>query len=298
MTIHFEAGLDSIELIYILLGGMAAMCVGIFLAKRQARRFASMTPPTGDQAALGQAQLPGVNFFDYGDMRFLHLGTPCVQGSMKISKPFEIHLEYLQRMMAWLLFTPLDQVHLSHAMQLGLGSGALTKFCHTQLHMRTTAIELNPQVISTCRTWFHLPQDNDQLHVVLADAAEAVKRDAWLGKIDVLQIDLYDQDAKAPVVDHAAFYADCQQLLTQRGCMVVNVFGRHSNVESSIEKISHAFKPGCVWSFKSTTAGNTIVLAFQTPPSVNANDLFLQAQAIEKRWSLPATKWLKVLAPI
>jgi spermidine synthase len=53
-----------------------------------------------------------------------------------------------------------------------------------------------------------------------------------------------------------------------------------------------------VWSFKSTTAGNTIVLAFQTPPSVNANDLFLQAQAIEKRWSLPATKWLKVLAPI
>jgi hypothetical protein len=84
MTIHFEAGLDSIELIYILLGGMAAMCVGIFLAKRQARRFASMTPPTGDQAALGQAQLPGVNFFDYGDMRFLHLGTPCVQGSMKI----------------------------------------------------------------------------------------------------------------------------------------------------------------------------------------------------------------------
>ena len=34
--------------------------------------------------------LPEVNFSDYGDTRYLHLGTPWVQGSMNIEKPFDI----------------------------------------------------------------------------------------------------------------------------------------------------------------------------------------------------------------
>ena len=40
----------------------------------------------------------------FGDIRYLHLGTEWVQGSMKLDAPFEIELEYVQRMMAWLLF--------------------------------------------------------------------------------------------------------------------------------------------------------------------------------------------------
>ena len=96
--------------------------------------------------------LPEVNFSDYGDTRYLHLGTPWVQGSMKIDKPFDIDLEYVQRMMAWLLFTNIEQVNQRHAMQLGLGAAALTKFCHKHLRMHTTAIELNPQVVAKIKT--------------------------------------------------------------------------------------------------------------------------------------------------
>lgn len=44
-------------------------------------------------------------------------------------------------------------------------------------------------------------------------------------------------------------------------------------------------------------AGNAIVLAFRTPRLLDKNALLSQAHLIEKRWSLPATKWLKVLAP-
>lgn len=44
--------------------------------------------------------LPEVNFSDWGDIRYLHLGTEWVQGSMKLDAPFEIELEYVQRMMA------------------------------------------------------------------------------------------------------------------------------------------------------------------------------------------------------
>src|SRR6218665_1848296 len=73
-------------------------------------------------------ELPEVSVSDDGEVRHLHLGTPWIQGSMRIAQPFEIELEYVQRMMAWLLFADPAQVSKGHAMQLGLGAGAITKF--------------------------------------------------------------------------------------------------------------------------------------------------------------------------
>ena len=90
--------------------------------------------------------LPTVNFSDQGDVRYLHLGTEWIQGSMLLDQPFEIELEYVQRMMAWLLFFEPASLGRRHAMQLGLGAGAPTKFCYKKLRMKTTAIELNPRL--------------------------------------------------------------------------------------------------------------------------------------------------------
>jgi light-regulated signal transduction histidine kinase (bacteriophytochrome) len=118
--------------------------------------------------------LPEVNFSDQGDVRYLHLGTEWVQGSMKIDAPFEIELEYVQRMMAWLLFADGKTVASRHAMQLGLGAATLTKFSRKILRMRTTAVELNPQVVSACRGWFKLPPDDERLQVRLQIAPEVL----------------------------------------------------------------------------------------------------------------------------
>ena len=49
-------------------------------------------------------ELPEVSVSDDGEVRHLHLGTPWIQGSMRVAEPFEIELQYVQRMMAWLLF--------------------------------------------------------------------------------------------------------------------------------------------------------------------------------------------------
>ena len=275
----------------------AAIWIGTSLAKRQASTFNAKASFDSNKPLLNIGDLPQVNHIDYGDMRFLHLGTPWVQGSMKISKPYDIHLEYVQRMMGWMLLTDLDQVHRLKAMQLGLGAASLTKFCHLQLGMHTTAVELNPQVIDTCRRWFNLPDDNAKLQVLQADAADVASRDTWHGKIDVLQVDLYDQEAACPAIDSEEFYANCRQLLTEQGCMAVNVYGRESNLETSMKRIAKAFGKDALWSFKPTTAGNTIVLVFRSPRSFDKSALLAQAQEIQKRWPLPATKWLKALAP-
>jgi len=243
--------------------------------------------------------LPEVNFSDHGDIRYLHLGsTEWVQGSMLLDKPFEIQLEYVQRMMAWLLFVDPASVPRRHAMQLGLGSAALTKFCYKKLRMKTTAIELNPQVVAACRLWFKLPADDTRLSVVLGDAAEVAAHSHWRGAVDALQVDLYDHEAAAPVLDSAAFYSDCRRLLTEDGCMTVNLFGRSSSYAESLEKITAAFGAGCVWAFRPTREGNTIVLALREPERPDRATLAQRAETIETRWGLPARKWLRVFKPI
>jgi spermidine synthase len=241
-----------------------------------------------------QPELPEVNFSDHGDIRYLHLGTEWVQGSMRLDDPFSIHLEYVQRMMAWLLFVDPATVARRHAMQLGLGAAALTKFCHRKLRMKTTAIELNPQVIAACRLWFKLPRDDSRLSVVLGDAAEVVAHEHWRGAVDALQVDLYDHEAAAPVLDSEAFYADCRRLLTGDGCMTVNLFGRSSSYENSLEKIVAAFGEKAVWAFRPTREGNTVVLAQREPSRPSRATLAERAQTIQTRWGLPASKWLRV----
>ena len=111
--------------------------------------------------------------------------------------------------------------------------------------MKTTAIELNPQVVAACRLWFKLPADDARLSVILGDAAEVAAHAHWRGAVDALQVDLYDHEAAAPVLDSEAFYADCRKLLTEDGCMTVNLFGRSSSYAQSLEKIEAAFGAGC-----------------------------------------------------
>ena len=242
--------------------------------------------------------LPQVNMSEHGKVRYLHLGTEWVQGSMDTSKPYGIELEYVQRMQAWLLFVPSQAVPDLHAMQLGLGAAALTKNCHKVLGMRTTAIELNPQVVAACRTWFKLGNDDERLSVVLGDAAEVAAHAHWRGQVDALHVDLYDHEAAAPVLDDADFYANCRQLLTPNGCMLVNLFGRASSYERSLGHISQAFGADAVWAFKPTKEGNTVVLAQRNPSRPERDLLQARAEQIETQWGLPALLWLKVLKPV
>lgn len=248
------------------------------------------------KAGIGE-ELPEVNFSDYNGVRCLHLGTEWVQGSMKLDDAYAIELEYVQRMMAWLLFVEPSSVATRHAMQLGLGAGALTKFCRRQLRMKTTVIELNPQVLVACRGWFKLPPEDAKLQVVIADAAQEIQKPEWQGTVDALQVDLYDHEAAAPVLDDEAFYAQCRALLTEEGCMTVNLFGRASSYERSLGKMAAAFGEDAVWAFKPTREGNTVVLAQRTASRPSREALAARAETIQTRWNLPATKWLRVFKP-
>ena len=239
-----------------------------------------------------------VNISEFGGVRYLHLGSEWVQGSMRVAAPFDIDLEYVQRMMAWLLFVPPDSVADRHAMQLGLGAGAITKFCYKKLSMVCTAIEISPQVHQVCRDWMRLPPDGERLRVVIAEAGREIRDTEWFGTVDALQVDLYDADAAAPVLDSAEFYDDCRRVLTDDGCMTVNLFGRSSSYDHSVARICDVFGRRAVWAFKPTREGNAVVLAQRTPSRPKREALAARADEIERRWKLPAPKWLKVFKPV
>ena len=248
--------------------------------------------------APARAELPEVSVSDDGEVRHLHLGTPWIQGSMRIAAPFDLELEYIQRMMAWLVFVDPASVSGRHAMQLGLGAGAITKFCHKKLRMCATAIELNPQVLAVCRAWFKLPPDGPKLRVVLADAAEEIQNPMWRGTVDALAVDLYDHQAAAPVLDSTEFYADCRALLTEDGCMAVNLFGRSSSFAQSVEKMATAFGEDALWAFKPTREGNTVVLAQRTRTRPKRAELAQRCAAVQERWGLPTARWVNGLRPL
>ncbi len=239
----------------------------------------------------GHPTLATASFSEQHGLRYLHLGSPWVQGAVRINRPHKLELSYIQRMMAWLLWSPqkLSELNQMRALQMGLGAATLTRFCHA-MGMATTALEINPSVIALCRSHFFLPANDATLDVRLCDALTHVQSGQWQRQIDVLHIDMYDQNAAAPVLDSEDQYAACRDALTDQGIAAINLFGRRSSFDLSLARIVRVFGRSSVVYLRPTAEGNTIVLAHrQSAPRFPDS---ARALWVEEHFGLPAQKWL------
>ncbi|MFC0167914.1 spermidine synthase [Pseudoduganella danionis] len=233
---------------------------------------------------------PPATITEFQGVRSLHLGTSWVQGAMRIAKPDQIELEYVQMMMMWLLFNPQPR----QVVQLGLGSAALTKFCYRRLpDTRVTAIELNPNVIAMCEAQFALPPNDERLQVREMNAMDFVLDTANHGKVDILQVDLYDEEARGPVLDSPEFYQACYDCLSEDGMMTTNVFGDFSNYDKNLQAMEQVFD-AVVW-LPEVHDANIIVIAFKRAPVLDFSVLYERAGAIKKAYNLPAKSWVNGL---
>ncbi len=238
---------------------------------------------------------------EYDGVRFLHLDSIWVQGAMRIRKPQQLELEYIQRMMAWMLWRPSDELRTGRVVQLGLGAAALTRFAHKVLRMQTVAVELNPTVIAACRAWFHLPEDDERLTVLNMDAAAWVRDPQNLQTVAVLNVDLYDHEAASPVLDDEDFYRACRGVLEEGGLMTVNLFGRAASFARSATRIARVFGSDQVWSLAPTKEGNTVLVAARGVKVPDRDELERRAANIETQFAvygLPARKWLRLVRPL
>lgn len=231
-----------------------------------------------------------VTLSEQDGVRYLHFGTEWIQGAMRLRKPDWLELEYSQQMMAWMLFNQ----HPQHIVQLGLGTGALTKFCYRQFpQTRVTTIELNPAVIAIGPSMFKLPQNDDLLSVIEMDALDFVNDPAHRGSIDVLQVDLYDATARGPVLDTPEFYAACEACLTDQGVMTVNLFGEHPSYNKNFKAMRFAFQD--VVCLPPVHDGNVIAIAFKRKTPLDFPLLYDRASHIHETTRLPAKSWVNNL---
>lgn len=239
---------------------------------------------------------------EHEGVRYLHLGTPWVQGAMRIARPQQVELEYVQRMLAVLLWLPTSDLDdtAQRAVQLGLGAGALSRFACQALKWDTLAVEINPQVVAACRAWFRLPDDGPGFRTLIGDAAAWLQQPDVAGSVRLLHVDLYDEEAAAPVLDDEAFYASCRQVLCEGGLMAVNLFGRDASFARSAERIAKVFGAEQVWQLRPTREGNTVVVAARGVTVPDRAELQARAEALERRFArqgLPARKWLRMVSP-
>lgn len=231
-----------------------------------------------------------VTLSEQDGVRYLHFGTEWVQGAMRIRKPDWPELEYAQQMMAWMLFIESP----TEIAQLGLGTGALTKYCYkTFPEAHITAVELNAAVIAVCDSMFKMPPQDDRLQVLEMDALDFVDDAANAGRFDVLQCDLYDATAKGPVLDTPEFYQSCRACLKAGGIMTVNLFGDHPSFNKNLKAMKFAFEH--VMCMPEVHDGNVVALCFASKPELDPAALKERAAAIVAATKLPAKAWLKGL---
>ncbi len=231
---------------------------------------------------------PPITLSELNGVRYLHFGSEWVQGAMRLRDPIRIEIEYVRQMMAWLLFLSESQ----RIVQLGLGAGALTRFCHARLPgSSVTVVECSSRVIHAARQYFALPREDARLRIVHEDAARFISS-ALPGSCDVLQVDLYDAQAHGPVLDSEAFYRACADSIGPAGIMTVNLFGDGHRFARSLGRIGRAFQ-GRVIDLPPSEAGNVVVIAFKGPVIDLAwQALERRASDIEARLGLEASRWL------
>jgi spermidine synthase len=232
----------------------------------------------------------GVTLSEEGGVRYLHFGTEWIQGGMRLARPFALELAYQQQMMAPGLFLPEP----ARIVQLGLGAGALTKFCHRHVpSAEVVVVELSAEVIEAAHAWFLLPDEDARLTLVHEDARDFIARPRQRRRADWLQVDLYDAQARGPVYDDLPFYRTCRAALRSPGVACFNLFGRR--FEPSFERICAAFDDRAL-ALPEVDAGNRIVLAFVGPPlRAPLPALLARADELEARWQLPARRWVSGL---
>ena len=252
--------------------------------------------------AAGPSELDEPTFSEEGGVRYLHFGSPWIQGAMRIRSPFTLELEYTRQMMAWLLFLDPPPAGGEQAIgTLGLGAGSLTRFCLKHTDSLVHVVEWNPSVTAACRAYFRLPADNERFTVTHDDAGAWVEGIANRGSCRALMVDLYDHTARGPVRDSVEFYRGCRRVVSanasQAGIVTVNLFGAHDSYEHNRRNLDEAFE-GRVVELPEIEEGNRVAIALAGPAlRIDAQALLARADEVENRYGLPARKWARSLAP-
>ncbi len=196
-------------------------------------------------------------------VRYLHFGSPWIQGAMRISRPWSLELEYTRQLMMPLLLRARPDWPGS-VLQVGLGAASITRFLHRHRpEARLTVVEILPQVVAAARQFFRLPDESQRLRIEIGDGHEYVA--ASKRRFDLIVVDGFDAEGRPGMLDTLPFYLLCRARLGVRGMVAINLLTRRRGVDASVARIREAFDDR-VLVLPVTEAGNTVALAAAGEP--------------------------------
>jgi spermidine synthase len=196
-------------------------------------------------------------------VRYLHFGSPWVQGAMRIARPWALELEYTREMMMPLVLRA-DAAWPASVLQIGLGAASLTKFLlRHRPDARLTVVEIAPPVVAAARQYFRLPEDSPRLRIEIADGHDFMA--AARRRFDLIAVDAFDAKGRSGMLDSIPFYLNCRARLGDAGMAVVNLLDRRKGAKASIERLRAAFDDR-VLVLPPSEAGNTVAIAVSGAP--------------------------------
>src|SRR5450631_2546757 len=196
-------------------------------------------------------------------VRYLHFGSPWVQGAMRIARPWALELEYTREMMMPLVLRA-DPAWPASALQIGLGSASLTKFLHRHRpDARLTVVEIAPNVVAAARQFFKLPEESPRLRIEIADGHDYMA--ATRRRFDLILVDAFDDKGRSGMLDSIPFYLNCRARLADGGMIAVNFLDRRKGAKVGIERMRTAFEDR-VLVLPPCEAGNTVAVATTGAP--------------------------------
>jgi spermidine synthase len=183
--------------------------------------------------------LPGhkaIEIVEENGVRVLQIGGDAIQSAMRLDEPDRIELDYVRAMMAFLLFCPKPR----DVLMIGLGAGSMARFVHQRMPgTRVAVAEINPGVVTVARKYFHFPEEDGRLEIVVGDGAELVPQRP--GSCDVLVVDGFIDGSPARGLCAQAFYHAACAALRPGGVMVANFMADDRRIDTYCSRIEKSF---------------------------------------------------------
>lgn len=214
-------------------------------------------------------------------VRVMQIGGRAIQSAMRLDAPDRIELDYVRAMLAFLLFCPKPR----EVLMVGLGGGSMARFLHQKMpQTRVTVVEINPGVVTVARKYFHFPEEDDRLEVVVGDGAEVVPQRP--ASCDALVIDGFVNGSPAKDLCTQSFYDGAFAALREGGVMVANFMSDDKRIETYCERIEKSFarRPTLLMAEEQD---NFIAFALRgAPPRIAWAELKARAQAAQRLFDL------------
>ncbi len=225
---------------------------------------------------------PAIEIVEEDGVRVLQIGGSAIQSAMRIDAPDRIELDYVRAMLCFLLFCPKPR----EVLLVGLGGGSMARFIHQRLpRTRVCVVEIDPGVVTVARSYFHFPQEDARLEVLVGDGAAVVPRRP--DSCDALVVDGFVNGSPAKSLCTAAFYAAAHAALRPGGVLVANFMADDRRIEAYCKRIEKAFGRRPVL-LLAEEEDNMIAFALRDgPPRIAWSEIEARAKDAERRHQLP-----------